>query len=70
MRAERRVDNYRKISFSNIQLSVFGAPILEKVKLRITPDKETGLAEIRLWYKDKFLGSHTVKNEDLNLVHF
>jgi len=70
LRAERRVDNYRKISFNNIQLSVFSAPILEKVQLRITPDKETGLAEIRLWYKNRFLGAHTVKNKDINLVHF
>jgi len=70
LRAERRVDNYRKISFNNLNLAVSGVPILEKVKLRIVPDKESGLAEVRLWYKDKLVGTQRVKNEDLNLVHF
>ena len=70
LRAERRVDNYRKISFNNLNLAISGVPILEKVKLRIVPDEESGLAEIRLWYKDKLVGTQKVKNEDLNLVHF
>jgi len=39
-------------------------------QLRITPDKESGLSEVRFWHKDEFLGSQKVKNSELNLVHF
>ena len=70
LRAERRVNQYRKISFNNLELLIPGVPIRELVQLRIVPDKESGLAEIRLWYKDKLVGTQKVKNEDLNLVHF
>jgi hypothetical protein len=70
LRAERTVSAYRKISFNNLELNASGVPIFEKVQLRIVPDEESGLAEIRLWYKDKLVGTQKVKNEDLNLVHF
>ncbi len=36
----------------------------------IVPDKDTGIAEVRFWYKDKLVDIQKVKNEDLNLVHF
>jgi len=70
LRAERRVNAYRRISFNNLELGVSGVPILERVQLRIVLDKESGLAEVRLWYKEKLVGTQKVKNEDLNLVHF
>lgn len=70
LRAERIVNSYRKISFNNLELSVPGVPIRETVQLRIYPDKETGLAEIRLWSSGKLANIQKVKNEDLNLVHF
>jgi len=38
--------------------------------LRIVPDKKSGLAEIRFWYKDKLVGVQQVKNEDLNIPNF
>ena len=46
------------------------APLHEKIQLRISPDKESGLPEVRFWHKAKFLGGQKVKNSDLNLVHF
>jgi len=70
LRAERRVNQYRKISFNSLELSISGVPIRELVQLRIVPDKKSGLAEVRLWYKEKLVGMQKVKNEDLNLVHF
>jgi len=70
LRAERIVNPYRKISFSNLEFRVPGVPIRDTVKLRIIPDKESGLAEIRLWYNNKLVGIQKVKNENLNLVHF
>jgi len=70
LRADRVVSPYRKISFNKLELKVSGAPIREKVQLRIAPDKESGLADIRFWHNNKLLGTQTVKNQDLNLVHF
>lgn len=70
LREERTVDGYGKISINNLTLKVQNAPIREKIQLRIYPDIETGVAEVRFWYKDKLIDVQKVKNEDLNLVHF
>lgn len=70
LRAERVVNSYRKISFNNLEFKVPNAPIHDRIGLRIIPDRESGLSEVRFWYKDRFLGKQIVKNSDLNLVHF
>ena len=70
LRVERIINSYRKVSLNNLELKVSGAPLHSRVQLRIIPDKETGIAEIRFWYKDKLVDIQKVKNEDLNLVHF
>ena len=64
------VNAYRKVSINNLELKVSGAPLHDKIQLRIIPDKESGLSEVRFWYEDEFLGIQKVKNSDLNLVHF
>ena len=43
---------------------------MREYKYRITPDKESGLYEVRFWHEDELLGSQKVKNSDLNLVQF
>ena len=68
LRVERMVNPYRKVSINNLELKVPGAPLHEKIQLRIIPDKESGVSEVRFWYRDNFLGSQKVKNTDLNLV--
>jgi hypothetical protein len=70
LRVERMVNPYRKVSINNLELKIPGAPLHEKIQLRIIPDKESGISEVRFWYRDNFLGSQKVKNTDLNLVHF
>ena len=70
LRAERIVDAYRKISINKLEFKVPNAPLHEAIQLRIVPDKGTGLSEVRFWHKDRFLGTQTVKNSDLNIVHF
>ncbi len=70
LRAARVVNPYRKISFNNLEFRIPGVPIRDTVQLRIIPDKESGLAEIRFWWDNKLVSSQKVKNEDLNLVHF
>ena len=42
----------------------------KEVKLRIAPDLKTGMAEVRIWYKDILTDVYQVKNSDLNLVKF
>ena len=39
-------------------------------QLRISPDKESGVSEVRFWHEGELLGIQKVKNTDLNLVHF
>jgi hypothetical protein len=68
LRVDRMVDSYRKVSINNLELKVPAAPLHEKIQLRIIPDKESGISEVRFWYKDNFLGSQKVKNSELNLV--
>ena len=68
LRVDRMVDSYRKVSINNLELKVPGAPLHERIQLRIIPDKESGLSEVRFWHRDNFLGSQKVKNTDLNLV--
>ena len=68
LRVERMVNPYRKVSINNLELKVPGAPLHERIQLRISPDKESGISEVRFWYRDNFLGSQKVKNSELNLV--
>jgi len=70
LRVDRMVNSYRKISINNLELRVPKAPLHESIQLRISPDKESGLSEVRFWHKDELLGMQKVKNSELNLVHF
>jgi len=70
LRADRMVNSYRKVSINNLELKVASAPLHERIQLRIVPDKESGLSEVRFWHEDELLGSQKVKKSDLNLVQF
>jgi hypothetical protein len=70
LRAERTVNAYRKISINKLELSVSGVPLRERVALRISPDKKSGLSEVRFWYNRKLVGIQAVRNEDLNIPNF
>jgi len=70
LRADRMVNSYRKVSINNLELKVPDAPLHERIQLRIVPDEESGLSEVRFWHEDKLLGIQKVKNSDLNLVQF
>jgi len=64
------VNTYRKISINKLELRVPSTPLHEGIQLRITPNKESGLSEVRFWYKGELLGVQKVENSKLNLVHF
>ena len=70
LRVDRMVNSYRKVSINNLELKVPKAPLHENIQLRISPDKESGLSEVRFWHEGELLGMQKVKNSDLNLVHF
>lgn len=70
LRANRRVNGYRKISFNALELKVPGVPLYASVQLRIVPDSSSGMAEVRFWYNNQLVDIQQVKNDDLNLVHF
>ena len=70
LRVDRMVNSYRKVSINNLELKVPKAPLHEKIQLRIIPDKEFGLSEVRFWHEDELLGMQKVKNSELNLVQF
>jgi len=70
LRDHRVVDKYAEISFKSIRFKLPTSAINQEVELRISPDLETGMAEIRFWYRGKLLNTQQVKNNDLNLVHF
>lgn len=70
LRVKRVVDAYHKISINNLKFQVHKAPLREEVELRIAPDEKTGLAEVRIWYKDILTDVYQVKNSDLNIVKF
>jgi len=70
LRVKRKVDPYHKISIDNLKFRVHKAPLRQEVELRIAPDEKTGMAEVRIWYKDILTDVYQVKNSDLKLVHF
>lgn len=69
IREERTTDAYRKISIDGIELKVPSVDPYEKVELRMIPDEETGLTEIRFWHKGKLVGTQKIKSTDLKRVH-
>jgi len=70
LRADRMVNSYPKTSINNLELRVPKAPPHERIQLRITPDRESGLTEVKLWHKNELLGIQKVKNVEFNLVRF
>ena len=68
LRVDRMVNSYRRISINNLELKVPGAPLHKRIQLRISPDRESGLSEVRFWYEGELLGMQKVKNSELNLV--
>jgi len=70
LRADRMVNPYRKVSINKFELKVPNAPLHESIQLRIVPDRESGLSEVRFWHEDELLGIQKVKNSELNLVQF
>jgi hypothetical protein len=70
LKAERVVNQYRKISFNNLEFKLSGVSVRDTVQLRIVPNMETGMAEIRFWCENQLIAVQKARLEDINLVHF
>ena len=57
IREERITNAYRKVS------------IEEKVELRMIPDEETKLTEIRFWHKNRLVRIQKIKSSELKAIH-
>ncbi len=69
-RAARTVDSYRCVSINNQKIKFNHAPIRETVNLRIHPDDQSGLSEVRFWFKDQLLDVQFIKTNLLGLSTF
>jgi len=54
------VDSYRKISINNLELKVLSTTPHVRIQPRISPNKESGLSEVRLWHEGELLGMQKV----------
>jgi hypothetical protein len=70
LRTKRIVDAYHNISINNLKLRVKGVPLRELVEIRMVPNEETAVAELRFWYKNTLIGVQRAKNDDINIVQF
>jgi hypothetical protein len=70
LRQERTTNAYRKISLDGMELRVPGVNPYEKVELRMVPDEETGLTDIRIWDKGKLVVTQRIRSADLKRVLF
>jgi hypothetical protein len=46
---------YRKVSFQNLEFRLPGVSVRDTIQLRIVPNRDKGLAEIRFWRESDFL---------------
>lgn len=70
LRDKRIVDAYHKISVKNQELRIKEVPLREQVEIRIVPDLQKGVSELRFWYRNKLVDTHIMKNSDLDIVQF
>lgn len=70
IKEERTTNAYRRVSIDGIELKVSGVNPYEKVELRMVPDEETGVTEIRFWHKGKLVGIQKIKTTELKSIHF
>jgi hypothetical protein len=70
LRDTRTTNAYRKISLNGIEFRVPGVDPHEKIDLKMVPDQETGLTEIRFWHSGKLMSTQKIKTSDPARVRF
>ena len=57
LRASRTLDGYRRISLDRHSIEVPQVDVREDVELRLVPDLEKNVLEVRIWFEDKMVHS-------------
>lgn len=70
LQAERVIDSYRKISLHGIEIRVPNGIPRKKVKIKIVPDFQNNIAEVRFWQGNMFLGKQNVSLKNFPIVRF
>jgi hypothetical protein len=70
LRLSRTVDAYHNVRINNFKLKVQGVPLWEKVEIRFVPEEDTGVSELRFWYKKKLVDVQRMKTSDIDIVQF
>lgn len=70
LKDRRVVDAYRNISWEGIELRVPNGIPKETVELKIIPDNEKQLVEVRFWQRNRFLGNLTIPLKQMKKVYF
>lgn len=68
LRTVRIVDGYRQVRLNKVILKVPVVPPRQEVELRVVPDAQSGLTEVRFWFKGHLVGRQQVKNKELPVV--
>jgi hypothetical protein len=70
LRDERKVSNYRCISFKWVEIKIPWVNPKEIVNLKVYPEIETWLIDIRIWYKWKLVSTQKIRHEDMPQINF
>ena len=70
LRIKRIVDSYGNIHVQNIKIKIPSSPFREEIELRLYPNTNTELVEVRFWHHSSFLGSQIFKLADFPIVRF
>ncbi|MCK7501303.1 MAG: hypothetical protein MZW92_72680 [Comamonadaceae bacterium] len=70
LRLERSVDAYRKVAIRDLVFKLRGVDTHQRVQLRIVFRQEQGIAEIRFWHKENYLGTQRAKLDCFEGVRF
>jgi hypothetical protein len=70
LREQRTVTMYRTISPFGATLKVSGVSPGQKVELRLYPELQRGMMEVRFWHQNMYKGSQRVRISDLKSVQF
>jgi len=70
LRGTRTTNAYRKVSINGVELKVPGVDPYKPVDLRMVPNPETGLTEIRFWHNGKLVSTQKVQTYALKGMRF
>lgn len=68
LRAQRAVNPYRKVSLDGVVITVPGGIPRQTVDLKLIPDTQNSIVEIRFWQGTRFLGNQNLSLQDFKTI--